>query len=66
MEVDGPRCVRCDEDFRLADNPDAGWAMGVLRPLTSAVKRTLPRRLRGLHGDYLCGNCFFDLTDEDE
>lgn len=62
--IERPRCVRCDEDFRVAENPEAGWAMGVLRPLAVA-RDSLPKRLRALRGDYLCGNCYFDLTDED-
>ena len=56
-------CARCKEDaFSVATEP-VGWAMGVLRRLNKAPK-WMRERLRGLAGDYLCGNCYFDLLDE--
>ncbi|MDP3064042.1 MAG: hypothetical protein Q8O40_12650 [Chloroflexota bacterium] len=60
-----PFCARCKEEFPIAKEP-ATWRMGFLRRLSK-----LPRRLREHHeiahqaGGYLCGNCYFDLTDEE-
>ena len=66
-----PFCVRCKDEFRIADNPDdrrSRWEMGVLKKLKFA-----PRRIRDgfkdwaagdLHGEpWLCGNCYFDISD---
>jgi hypothetical protein len=69
--VDRPCCCRCYEDFPVAKEP-TGWAMGFLRPVTF-----LDRRIRRKHNilthdpetrevQYLCGNCYFDLTDEED
>ena len=60
-------CARCKEDddsFSVATEP-AGWAMGVLRRLSKAPK-WMRERMRGVAGDYLCGNCYFDLLDDEE
>lgn len=59
-------CCRCKEEFTLADKE--GWAMGQMRKV-----RRLPRRLaQRFHewrdhpeGGWICGNCYFDLTDEE-
>lgn len=60
-------CCNCKEDFALA-REGVPWRMGLLFPLARA-----PRKIRERfaswrdheEGAYLCGNCLFDLTDED-
>lgn len=64
-----PFCCRCKEEFPVAKEP-TGWSMGQLRKLKYA-----PRKIKDqfrswlksdIHGEsYLCGNCYFDLTDPD-
>ena len=60
---DSPHCRRCYEDFPVAKEP-SGWRMGFLRSLKKA-----PAKIRRQYQtewdeeDYLCGNCYFDLTD---
>jgi len=68
--TDEPFCCRCKEDFPVAKEPSR-WAMGFLRPLKLApasirkkLKEWLDSELQG--PGYLCGNCFFDMTDEEE
>lgn len=63
---DEPRCIRCGEDG-FPVKADA-WAMGTLRHLGNASKKV--QRKAGWAGPkedmrspYLCGNCYFDLTD---
>lgn len=61
-----PFCCRCKEDFRVED--EARWQMGVLRKLKRAPKKIQNQFADWLnseiHGEgYLCGNCYFDLTD---
>lgn len=65
---DKPICIRCLEDFPVAQEP-THWTMGYLRPV-----KKLPAKVRGrlrvdpddIRGEpHLCGNCYFDLTDED-
>lgn len=62
-----PFCVRCSEDFPVSVS--RSWQMGTMRPLADA-----PARIRLLFNEwlrpdslvetpYLCGNCYFDLTD---
>lgn len=58
-------CCRCAEDFPLASEP-ASWRMGFLRELKKAPKRIRDQFREWLdhdEGKYLCGNCYFDLTD---
>jgi len=62
-----PFCARCKEEFPVAKEPTR-WAMGQLRPLKKLSSRLLRREglLSWLGGEfpaYLCGNCYFDLTD---
>jgi len=50
------------------DNKYRGWRMGQLRHLKYAplkIRRQFREWLNSeIHGEgYLCGNCFFDLTD---
>ena len=57
-------CARCKEEFPIAYEP-ARWHMGQMRKLNKAPK-WMQNRLKGQTGDYLCGNCFFDMLDERE
>jgi hypothetical protein len=62
-------CCECKEDFPVAEI-GSGIRMGVLFPL-----KRMPLRLQDrfhswaddedseASGAYLCGNCYFDLTD---
>lgn len=60
-----PFCARCQEDFPIAPEPTR-WAMGSLRPLGKAPKAIRSKYCTELQSvDYLCGNCYFDLTDEE-
>jgi hypothetical protein len=60
-------CCNCQEDFPVA--PDgAAVRMGFLFPLVRMPKRLRDRFAswrKHEDGSYLCGNCYFDLTDED-
>ena len=63
-------CCRCKEEFSVMedDNKYRGWRMGQLRHLKYAplkIRRQFREWLNSeIHGEgYLCGNCFFDLTD---
>jgi hypothetical protein len=59
-------CCECKEDFPLAEKHTA-IRMGFLFPL-SRMPRRLQERFRSWadheDGAYLCGNCYFDLTDD--
>lgn len=60
-----PFCSRCQEDFPVAVEPSR-WRMGFLRRIDKAPKRIQRQFTRDKEfdeGNYLCGNCFFDLTD---
>ena len=64
---DAPSCCRCYEDFPLIANADE-WRMGILRPLERAPQRIRDQYREWLGDDergYLCGNCYFDLTDDE-
>jgi len=58
-------CTRCNSEFPIAKEP-AGWQLGKLRLLSRASKKVrshwsvsnAPPR------SYICGNCWFDITDE--
>lgn len=63
MGKEHPFCCRCGESFPLAKEP-AGWTLGTLRPLRKAPKAIKDRYRGDPNAKYLCGNCFFDLTDE--
>lgn len=64
-----PFCCRCKEEFSVAKKEPTLWRMGELRKLKYA-----PRKIKDLfrswlnselHGEgYLCGSCYFDLTDD--
>lgn len=65
--ADEPFCCNCKEDFPIATEP-ATWRMGSMRELKKAPKKIRQRfsswLKSELHGKgYLCGNCYFDLTD---
>lgn len=60
-----PFCCRCKEDFTIAKEP-ARWQMGLMRELKKApqkIRQQFREWLDHETGCYLCGNCFFDLTD---
>lgn len=67
--MDKPLCIRCLEDFPVAKEP-ARWAMGEMRPVSKLPKRLRnkvnpdPADMRGT--PHLCGNCYFDLLDEED
>ena len=67
-KVEPAKCCRCNEDFPLATEP-ASWRMGELRRLSKAPKKVREPLVGSSTGaadeEYLCGNCYFDLTDED-
>ena len=56
-------CARCHEDGSPISKEPVGWSMGKLRRLSKAP-RSIRQQLAGSTGDFLCGNCYFDLTDE--
>jgi hypothetical protein len=65
MDDDAAFCCRCKEDFLLAAEPTA-WRMGELRSLVFApapIRREFSDWATHPDGHYLCGNCYFDLTD---
>lgn len=69
MSEDGehPVCVRCYEDFPVAQEP-AKWRMGELRRLAKATRWVQNQAKGGLLASgrrhlYLCGNCWFSLTE---
>lgn len=71
MEEERIWCIRCQEDFPVAKEPTT-WRMGELRKLSKTPK-WMRERIHGFRvggergiGEYLCGNCFFDLLDEKE
>ncbi len=60
-------CCRCKEDFPVEDS--ASWQMGAMRELKRLSKRLIRKHflsdwLNHDEGKYLCGNCYFDLTDD--
>ena len=57
-----PFCNVCSEDFPLDKEPTS-WRMGFLRSLSKATLRIRRRFKREDDNNYLCGNCYFDLTD---
>lgn len=68
MSEQAPFCIRCMEDFPVAQEPTV-WRMGEMRPV-SKLSKTLQHKVAPdpeiMDGTpYLCGNCYFDLTDED-
>ena len=63
--MDDKFCCRCKEDFPVATEPTT-WQMGQMRALKKAPKRIQDKFKEWLEheeGGYLCGNCYFDLTD---
>ena len=57
-------CARCKEEFPVADNPNGSIRMGWLYPLKRFKKKIKNHfQVKNQTGDYLCGNCYFDLTD---
>lgn len=63
--VSEPFCSRCLEDFPI-DADKYGWSLGYLRPLSKAPQWIQSRFAReDPEGQYFCGNCYFDCTDEE-
>lgn len=63
---DQPFCAECKESFPVIAG--APFRMGQLRPLSESSQRWQDRYRSWLDHDagaYLCGNCYFDLTDAD-
>ncbi len=60
ISVDTTFCCRCKEDLPV--NKYDFWQMGKLNKLKQAPKRIRDQYREWLEG-YLCGNCYFDLTD---
>ncbi len=62
-------CCRCQEDFPVAKEPST-WQMGKMRPLKFAPKYVRDRYgsflAEELRKAYLCGNCYFDLKDDQD
>lgn len=63
--ADQPFCQRCKEDFPVSTVH--GFVMGYLRSIDALSKQEW-RQLgivdsEEVNGRYLCGNCYFDLTD---
>lgn len=65
MEENTPICIRCLEDFPLAKEP-ARWQMGEMRQVTRLPGRFRRKLVEHDDDSYVCGNCYFDLTDEDD
>lgn len=63
-----PFCNRCLEEFPMAPDqvgPPRRWEMGWLYPLSRAPAAIRRRFKREDDNNHLCGNCYFDLTDEE-
>ena len=67
--TDASFCVDCKEDFPIAGDQSGPWQMGQMRELKKAPK-SIQRRFSGwmaadslVERPYLCGNCYFDMTD---
>jgi len=66
--TDVPFCCRCHEEFPVASKVEQlvePVRMGLLYKLTRFGKRVKDKLDREPTSDFLCGNCYFDLTDED-
>ena len=61
-----PFCNRCFEEFPLADvmQHKQPVSMGLLYKLTRFSKKIRDDQKRDDDNNFLCGNCWFDLTDE--
>jgi len=67
----GEVCCRCKtQSFNVAVEPTDQWRMGLLRQLAVLPKKFIreSRLTEWVKADnpkirFLCGNCFFDLTD---
>ncbi len=60
-------CCRCGENFPVAKEPTR-WQMGMMRELKLAPKKVRKEWKEcacsnELGKKYLCGNCYFDMTD---
>jgi hypothetical protein len=63
--MDEKFCCRCKENFPVAVEPTF-WRLGQMRQLRRAPK-TIQKKFADWFdhdlGGFLCGNCYFDLTD---
>jgi len=60
-------CCRCKENFPIHGGL-SGWQMGQMRPLKRApkkIKEQFADWLEDQYGNWLCGNCYYDLTDDE-
>jgi hypothetical protein len=64
-KVTAPFCNRCFEEFPLASAEDGKKPirMGLLYKLTRFGKKIRDAQERDDDNNFLCGNCYFDLTD---
>lgn len=63
---DNKWCARCQEDFPIAEDVKGRIQMGLLYPLKRFQKKIREHyEVKGGTGSYLCGNCYFDLTDDE-
>ena len=62
-----PECIRCREDFPVSDRwQDVKSTPSDTIYLSYSMGKLTPIRITDEVTIYLCGNCFFDLTDENE
>ncbi len=70
---DAPFCQRCKEDFPVQDSVGVVhyhhvFSMGELTPMERIPRDSWSRfglvEWEDENGHYLCGNCYFDLTDD--
>lgn len=63
--MDEKFCCRCKEDFPVSNS--FIFKMGEMRPLAEVRNKKIRRQFKEWEGHdlgaYLCGNCYFDLTD---
>lgn len=71
MNENKPFCCRCKEYFPVMqfNSKSEPWRMGEMKSLKFAPKKIRVQFMEWLkseiHGEgYLCGNCYFDLTDD--
>jgi len=64
MSEENKWCKRCQEEFPIVEKGVA-IRMGFLYPLSRFSKKIREHyEVKHGTGDFLCGNCYFDLTDE--
>ncbi len=59
-------CCRCKSDFPTASGKSVVKEMGSLYPL-KRLPKWMQNKIQFMGpGDFLCGNCYWDLVDEKE